>query len=104
MFAEIDPQFYESQIRSVRLNGHSTSVRLEVLFWNILDEIAREENNTIGRFLSRLHNEVLHFNGEASNFTSLLRCACLRYIQDKGSSIHYENDIRVINLGRRLVN
>ncbi|WP_112873272.1 ribbon-helix-helix domain-containing protein [Paracoccus endophyticus] len=77
MFAMQDMRRYQPLTRRLRLNGQSTSIRLERAFWQILDEIAREEGMTTPAFLSRLHNEVLMRNGEAENFTSLLRCACL---------------------------
>ena len=78
IFTDLDPQLYVSQVRSVRLNGHSTSIRLEALFWKVLEHISSEENKSLGKFLSTLHDEVLYFHGEATNFTSLLRCAWQR--------------------------
>jgi len=36
---------------------------------------------SLAKFLTTLHDEVLEFRGEASNFTSLLRCACLTYAE-----------------------
>ena len=62
--------------RRLRLNGQSTSIRLERSFWRILDQIADKEGLSTPAFISRLHSEVLELNGEAPNFTSLLRCAC----------------------------
>ena len=32
-------------------------------------------------FISALHSEVLQLRGEPENFTSLLRCACLKFIE-----------------------
>jgi len=32
-------------------------------------------------FLSTLHSEVIEIHGEAKNFTSLLRCACVKKVQ-----------------------
>lgn len=68
---------YEPVTRRIRLNGHSTSVRLERSFWCILDDMARREGMTTPAFVSRLHDEVLDLRGETRNFASLLRCACL---------------------------
>ena len=76
IFAGQDPQRYESVTRRLRLNGQSTSIRLERSFWRILDDIAAREGMTTPAFVSKLHNEVLERHGEAQNFTSLLRCAC----------------------------
>jgi predicted DNA-binding ribbon-helix-helix protein len=79
IFAELNPELYAYQTRSVRLGAHSTSVRLEAAFWTVLEEVAAEQGMTLGRFLTKLHDEVLEFRGEVRNFSSLLRCACLTY-------------------------
>jgi predicted DNA-binding ribbon-helix-helix protein len=76
IFAGQDPNRYESVTRRLRLNGQSTSIRLERSFWRILDQMAENEGSTTPAFLSKLHSEVLQQHGEARNFTSLLRCAC----------------------------
>ena len=77
LFAGQPRENYRSQTRSLRLNGQSTSIRLEGMFWRILDDIASTENLSTPRFISKLHTEVMELYGEASNFSSLLRCACL---------------------------
>ena len=80
MFSSIDRQDYAFQTRSVRLGGHATSIRLEAMFWAILDEVAARQNVTLGRFLSKLHDESMALDDAAPhNFASLLRCACLTY-------------------------
>ncbi len=76
IFAGQDPNRYESVTRRLRLNGQSTSIRLERSFWRILDRIAEREGVSTPAFISKLHSEVLQLHGEATNFTSLLRCAC----------------------------
>lgn len=76
IFAGQSPARYESVTRRLRLNGQSTSIRLERAFWGILDQMAAKEGVSTPAFLSKLHSEVLIQNGEANNFTSLLRCAC----------------------------
>lgn len=80
MFAEIDPSAYESETRSVRLGGHVTSIRLEASFWATLEQLSAAQGVTLGRFLTKLHDEVLELHGDVSNFASLLRCACLVYV------------------------
>jgi predicted DNA-binding ribbon-helix-helix protein len=82
IFSEVSPDLYASETRSVRLGGHATSIRLEAAFWSTLEEIATVQGMSIGRFLSKLHDEVLAFSGESQNFTSLLRCACLTYVSE----------------------
>ena len=81
IFAGQDPASYESETRSLRLNGQSTSIRLEAAYWEMLDTIAAAEGFTTPGFLSKLHAEVLELHGEARNFTSLLRCACLQHLK-----------------------
>lgn len=71
------PESYEPVTRRLRLNGHSTSIRLERSFWRILDGMAAREGMTTPAFVSRLHDEVLDLRGQTRNFASLLRCACL---------------------------
>jgi predicted DNA-binding ribbon-helix-helix protein len=80
IFAGQAPETYESQTRSVRIGGHSTSIRLEAAFWAILEEVAAHQGMSLGKFVTRLHDEVLELHGEVSNFASLLRCSCLIYL------------------------
>lgn len=81
IFASQDPSTYRGETRSIRLNGQSTSVRLEAAFWDVLDAIAAEQGFSTPGFLSKLHGEVLEIHGEARNFTSLLRCVCLEHLR-----------------------
>lgn len=80
LFAGQDPDRYASQTRRLRLNGQSTSIRLENAFWQALDDIAASEGLTTPCFISKLHTEVLAIRGEQVNFTSLLRCTCLKFM------------------------
>ncbi len=77
IFAGQNPANYQPSTRSLRLNGQSTSIRLENAFWEIIDTIAAGDGVSTPAFISKLHSEVLELHGEAPNFTSLLRCACL---------------------------
>ena len=81
VFASQDHAIYQTITRSVRLNGFSTSIRLEALFWSILDQIAKSQDMSTGRFISTLHDEVLELRGEVGNFTSLLRVTCAVFIE-----------------------
>ena len=85
IFAGLDPATYEYETRSLRLNGQSTSIRLERTFWDVLTEIAEIEGLSVPQFISKLHSEVLELHGEARNFTSLLRCVCLVHM-NRGSA------------------
>ena len=82
VFADQDPDRYKHETRRLRLNGQSTSIRLENSFWRILDQIAALNGLSTPAFISQLHSEVLELRGEPANFSSLLRCACLVFLED----------------------
>lgn len=90
IFAGQDPGDYEPEMRRLRLNGQSTSIRLERSFWEIIDEIAQSEGVSTPAFISKLHSEVLEPRGETRNFTSLLRCACLVRLRQTVPQMHLE--------------
>ena len=81
IFAGQDPDRYAGTTRRLRLNGQSTSLRLENAFWAVIDRIADHNGVTTPVFVSKLHAEVLELHGEPENFTSLLRCACLKFVE-----------------------
>ena len=80
-FVGRSPEACSYQTRSIRLGGHSTSIRLEAAFWTILEEIAAAESSSLPKFLTMIHDEALELGGETGNFASLLRCACLTYVE-----------------------
>ena len=75
-----DPRRYALTTRRLRINGQSTSIRLENAFWDILDQISANDGVSTPAFISQLHSEVLILRGEPPNFTSLLRTACLVFL------------------------
>lgn len=83
MFAHQPMRNYEAQTRSIRIGGHSTSIRLENTFWTILEEIAACEGASVAKFVTQLHDEVLDHHGEVQNLASLLRCSCVLYVSEK---------------------
>lgn len=80
VFARLPLASYEPETRSIRIQGHATSLRLERAFWRVLDEIAASQGVSVSRFINKLHAEVLQHRGDCANFASLLRCTCLTYI------------------------
>lgn len=76
VYASTDPDRYECTTRSLRLKGCVTSVRLENEFWEILDELARDQQMSAGQFISELYGEVLTTKGNVANLASMLRVAC----------------------------
>lgn len=82
MFAHQPQSNYEAETRSLRIGGHSTSIRLENVFWTILEEIAAREGSSLAKFVTALHDEVLQHHGTLTNLASLLRCSCLIYVSN----------------------
>ncbi len=81
IYAGQDPHLYVSTTRSLRLNGQSTSIRLENVFWSVLERMAREEGATLPGFIATLHEEVWASRGAPMNFTSILRSACILFLE-----------------------
>lgn len=79
IFISADPQQYDSRTRSVRLHGVVTSIRLENLFWRVLDEIAERDGMSVVQLLEKLYDELVQARGEVGNFASFLRVSALRY-------------------------
>ncbi|MFK7794794.1 MAG: ribbon-helix-helix domain-containing protein [Gammaproteobacteria bacterium] len=80
------PDRYECDSRSVRIQGCVTSIRLENEFWEILDQMAAEEDQSTPQFINLLYDEILDTHKEVSNFTSFLRVACALYLHRKGQT------------------
>ena len=79
IFIRAHPDSYACESRSLRLHGVATSVRLERLFWSVLEEIATRDGMRVAQLIERLYDELIAYRGEAANFTSFLRVCCLRY-------------------------
>ena len=80
LYASADPFLYESQTRSIRLQGAVTSVRLENEFWTILEEIAAGEGYGVPQFINQLYSEVLLRGNQVNNLASMLRVVCTLYL------------------------
>jgi len=81
ILANQNPEIHRFISRSIRMGGHSTSVRLEAKFWVILDSVAENQAMRVPQLLSRIYDEALEINGDVPNFASLLRCACILYLE-----------------------
>ncbi len=80
VFISADPQSYESRTRSVRLHGVVTSIRLENLHWEVLEEIATRDGMTVTQLIAKLYDELVEARGAVGNFASFLRVSALRYM------------------------
>ena len=80
LFVDAELSMWVSRLRSVRLHGFSTSVRLENIYWRLLEEIAGRDGLSLNEILARLYEELLEKQGEVENFASFLRVCCARYL------------------------
>ncbi|WP_312406230.1 ribbon-helix-helix domain-containing protein [Rhizobium sp.] len=80
LFIGANSHLWESQTRSIRMDGMVTSVRLETMFWTVLEEIAAKDDMNVPQLLHQLYNESIDEGHDLGNFTSFLRVCCLRYI------------------------
>lgn len=64
--------------RGFRIHGHSTTVRLERAFWNVLEVMAAEEDLVLPELIQRIHDHCLVANDK--NLASCLRVICLKYM------------------------
>ena len=80
LFINADPNLWQSQTRSMRIGGFATSVRLEALFWNVLEELGARDGLTTSQLIARLYRESLEEGHDLENFASFLRVCCARYL------------------------
>jgi predicted DNA-binding ribbon-helix-helix protein len=86
LFASQSPESYAFETRPIRLNGQDVRIRLEKIFWQILDQIAEREQMSAQQLISTLHSEILLVQGEVANFTSHLKCICLIAVEEGRAS------------------
>jgi predicted DNA-binding ribbon-helix-helix protein len=80
IFVRADPALYDTTTRSLRLHRVVTSIRLENIFWHVLDEIGQRDGMTVNQLITKLYDEIIEARGEVQNFTSFLRVCCVRYL------------------------
>ncbi|MEM7709515.1 MAG: ribbon-helix-helix domain-containing protein [Pseudomonadota bacterium] len=81
IYASQDPGRFELTARSLRIDGYSTSIRMENAFWDVLERMAQSEGRTLNNLIAKLHREVASARSEPVNFTSILRASCLIYLE-----------------------
>ena len=80
LFINADTNLWASHTRSLRIDGVVTSIRLENLFWKILEEIGFRDDMTSTQLISKLYLEAIDASHDMGNFTSFLRVCCSRYL------------------------
>jgi len=77
-------ELFEPVARSLRIEGFSTSVRLERIFWEVLDRMAAGRGRTTCALLAEIHRELSFSAKPPANFSSALRVICLRQLELQG--------------------
>ena len=80
LFIGANPDLWKASTRSLRIDGMVTSVRLELYFWQVLDEIAARDSLTLPEMVSKLYREAIEARHDLGNFTSFLRVCAIRYL------------------------
>ena len=80
LFINGDPRLWVNRTKSLRIDRMSTSIRLEVFFWNLLEEVAKRDGMTVNQLITRLYYESIEAGHDLGNFTSFLRVCCARYL------------------------
>ncbi len=80
LFIKADSNLWKSKTKSLRIDGMSTSIRIENFFWNTLEEIAARDQMTVNQLIVKLYYESIDAGHDLGNFTSFLRVCCARYL------------------------
>lgn len=80
LFIGADPDLWTPSTRSLRIDGMVTSLRLENLFWETLEDLAARDGLRVPQLVTRLYLESLDEGHDMGNFTSFLRVCCLRFV------------------------
>ena len=90
---------FERKSRSMRIDGHVTSVCLEGIFWELLGHIADEQNLKLSKFVSELYHEALIQNGHVTNLSSVLRVACMNYLSHSAENEGSQESLLQVQVG-----
>jgi predicted DNA-binding ribbon-helix-helix protein len=72
-------ELYTPERRSVRIHGHSTTIRLERAYWSVMEGLAEEENTSVAGLITRIHDHCQF--SDQKNLASCLRVLCLKYVE-----------------------
>ena len=71
--------FYTPVRRSVRIHGHSTTIRLEQAYWTVMEDLADREETTVAGLITKVHDHCQF--SDQKNLASCLRVLCLKYVE-----------------------
>ncbi|NQV82829.1 MAG: ribbon-helix-helix domain-containing protein [Rhodospirillales bacterium] len=71
--------FYTPSRRSVRIHGHSTTIRLEQAYWTVMEDLAEKQGVTVAGLITLVHDHCQF--SDQKNLASCLRVLCLKYVE-----------------------
>ena len=69
---------FKPEKRGFRIHGHSTTIRLERVFWTVLEDMSDRTGTTLPALITRIHDQCLVANDK--NISSCLRVICMKYM------------------------
>ncbi len=72
-------ELYTPERRSVRIHGHSTTIRLERAYWSVMEDMADKEGISVAGLITRVHDHCQF--SDQKNLASCLRVMCLKYVE-----------------------
>nr|WKF59059.1 hypothetical protein HUO10_003567 [Paraburkholderia busanensis] len=82
-YCNFAPRLARPKLRSIRINGFATCLRLEEIYWRIIEEIARQESLTVGKLISKWALEIDMTQETICNFTGFIRIICVTQILER---------------------
>lgn len=70
--------------RSVTIAGHRTSLSLEAVFWNALQDAAHEEGRSVNALVERIDRER-SMDGSEGNLSSAVRVWLMLRLRDRAA-------------------
>ncbi len=64
--------------RGFRIHGHSTTIRLEKVFWTVLEDMSERMDMALPQLIERIHDQCMVANDK--NIASCLRVICMKYM------------------------
>lgn len=79
--------------KSMRLNGHDTSISLEKEFWEVVEKIANIENKTVKSIIENIDKERMY--SSYSCLSSRIRVYVLNYLLENLKSLQPTNHTKL---------
>ena len=100
IFLRGEAALFEKKSRSMRVDGHVTSICVELIIWDLLERISNEQGLKLSQFISELYREGMVKTGKVNNLSSVLRVACLNYLshEQAGLGNHVEMPMKAMSL------